>query len=392
MKIVVVGAGRTGRRVVEHLSKNHDVIVVDKDPETIEELQDLDVLTVEGDGSIPDTLEEAEVAEADYLIATTNDDTVNIIVCSLAKMIGDPFTIARVKRMEYLRLWGRGRKALGVNLMVSSIPLVAKSIANVIGFSGLRVLRDLYGPLFVGDAVDVPEGVWSVEVAGRRVVVGTLEELERAYSPTKHSRVLILGASEMGVLLGEMLLHKGCDVKIVERDKAKAEKAASVLEDATLVVGNPLSTTLWKEEELDEADVAVAAFDSDEETLMGGMLSIDRGIERTFAIVHDGGLIRLFEGAGLIAVSPEVVTADRIVLATRGRKVLGLVAAIPGVRVLAIEVDESLEGREPSELPGILGPVLRKGEVILPTAVFHLQKGDIVTLILEEERAGELVL
>ena len=389
---IVVGAGRTGRRVVEHLSKNHDVIVVDKDPDVIDELQELDVLTVEGDGSIPDTLEEAEVSEADYLIATTNDDTVNIVVCSLAKMIGDPFTIARVRRMEYLRLWGRGRRALGVNLMVSSIPLVAKSIANVIGFSGLRVLRDLYGPLFVGDAVEVPEGVWSVEVAGRRVVVGTLEELERAYSPAKHNKVLILGASEVGVLLGEMLLRKGCDVKIVERDRGRAETAASALEDATVVVGNPFSPTLWKDEELDEADVAVSAFDSDEEALMGGMLSIDRGIERVFATVHDGGLIRLFERAGLIAVSPEVVTADRIVFATRGKKVLGLVASIPGVRVLAVEVDESLDGREPSELPGIVGPVLRNGEVILPTAVFHLQRGDVVTLILEEERAGELML
>ncbi|WP_297497863.1 NAD-binding protein [Thermococcus sp.] len=133
MKVIVVGAGRVGRRVAEHLSKRYDVTVVDIRGELIEELQYfLDVLTVEGDATLPETLEGAGVEEADYIIATTNNDNVNIIVCSLAKTLSNPKTIARVKNMDYLHVWGRGREALGVDLMVCAAPLVARSIMNVV--------------------------------------------------------------------------------------------------------------------------------------------------------------------------------------------------------------------------------------------------------------------
>jgi len=392
MRVIVVGAGRTGKRVAEHLSKNHDVVVVDRDEESIAEVSHLDVLTVVGDATLPETLEEAGIGNADYLIATTEDDTTNIVVCSLGKTLGNPFTVARVKRLEYLRLWGKGREALGVNLMVSSIPLVAKSIANVIEFPQLRLLRNLYDGLYVGDAIEVPDGLWYADVGGRKIVVATMEELRKAYKPEKPKNVLILGGTEVAVLLGEMLIRKGCDVKIVERNRARAERVSSLLEDATVVVGNPFSKSLWRDEELDEAQVSVSAFDEDERTLMGAMVSREWGIERAFAVVHDGDLIGMFERVGIVAVSPEVVTADRIVFATRGERALGMVAAIPGVRVLAVEVDDELASKTPEELPGTLGPVLRNGEVILPTASFHLQRGDVITLIIEEELAGELEL
>ena len=89
MRVIVVGAGRTGKRVAEHLSKNHDVVVVDRDEEAIAEVSHLDVLTVVGDATLPETLEEAEVEKADYLIATTEDDTTNIVVCALGKTLGN---------------------------------------------------------------------------------------------------------------------------------------------------------------------------------------------------------------------------------------------------------------------------------------------------------------
>ncbi|WP_457741479.1 NAD-binding protein [Thermococcus sp.] len=392
MRVVIVGIGRTGKRVAEHLSKNHDVVVVDKNEEAVSEVSHLDVLTVVGDATFPETLEEAEVSKADYMIATTNDDATNIIVCSLGKTLGNPFTIARVKRLEYLRLWGRGREALGVDLMVSSVPLVAKSIANVIEFPQLRQLRNLYNDLYVGDAIDVPEGLWHAEIEGRKIVVATMEELKRAYRPEKPRNVLIIGGSEVAIMLAEMLTRKGCDVKVVERNGSRAERLSSLLDKATVIAGNPFSRFLWRDEELDEADVSVSAFDEDEKTLMGAMVSKEWGIERTFAVVHDGDLIGMFERTGITAVSPEVVTADRIAFATRGEKALGLVASIPGVRVLAVEVDERLADKTPDEVSGILGPVLRNGEVILPTANFHLQRGDVITLIVREEMAGELGL
>ena len=392
MRVIVVGAGRTGKRVAEHLSRNYEVIVIDKREEALTEVSHLDVLTVAGDATLPETLEGAEIESADYLIATTEDDLTNVVVSALGKTLGNPFTIARVRRLEYLRLWGKNRKALGVDLMVSAVPLVAKSIANVVEFTQLRHLQGLYNGIYVGDALEVPEGLWHAEIHGRKIVIATMDELKRAYRPRKPKNVVILGGSEVALIVGKTLLRKGCNVKVVEQDRTRAKEISAVLEEATVIAGNPFSLELWREEELEKANLTVSAFENDEKTLMGAMISKEMGIERRFAVVHDGELIGMFEGAGIIPVSPEVVTADRIVFATRGERVVGMVASIPGVRVLAIEADEDLENRTPGELPGTLGPVLRKGEIIIPTDNFHIRRGDIITLIVEESMMEELEL
>ncbi len=69
MKIIVVGAGRVGKRVVEQLSPRYEVIVVDRDRSVIDYLNyTYDVLAIHGDGTSPEVLREAGVSEAIYLV------------------------------------------------------------------------------------------------------------------------------------------------------------------------------------------------------------------------------------------------------------------------------------------------------------------------------------
>jgi len=83
MYIVIVGAGEVGSSIAESLADSHDIAVVDIDGSRVESLMyDTDILGIEGDGTDLDTLKEADVEDADILIASTDDDQTNIVTCS----------------------------------------------------------------------------------------------------------------------------------------------------------------------------------------------------------------------------------------------------------------------------------------------------------------------
>jgi trk system potassium uptake protein TrkA len=73
MKIIVIGDGKVGRTIVEHICKEgHEVTIIDKDSETVDELvNSYDVLGVCGNGASYDVLKEAGADRADLVVATT---------------------------------------------------------------------------------------------------------------------------------------------------------------------------------------------------------------------------------------------------------------------------------------------------------------------------------
>ena len=91
MYIVVVGAGPTGRRIVELATADqHEVVVVEANEERAGGLSaDFDCLVLYGDAASRPLLEEAGVPGADALIATTDDDATNLMVVMLGREMGE---------------------------------------------------------------------------------------------------------------------------------------------------------------------------------------------------------------------------------------------------------------------------------------------------------------
>ena len=81
MKIVIIGNGKVGYSLAEQLSQEaHDVTVVDCDEQSLRRAADaLDVMTVKGNGVSAAVLRDAGAAEADLLVACTNQDEVNML-------------------------------------------------------------------------------------------------------------------------------------------------------------------------------------------------------------------------------------------------------------------------------------------------------------------------
>ena len=103
MYIVIVGAGGIGRRLTEIAlnDSNHNVIVIDKDQARCEEIaRKYDAVAINADATQEETLEESEVKKADVLVATTNDDAVNLMVISLAKNKGVKHLVSVVNQSE----------------------------------------------------------------------------------------------------------------------------------------------------------------------------------------------------------------------------------------------------------------------------------------------------
>jgi len=89
MKAIVVGAGGTTRDLLRRLGELWEIVVVDIDEDRLAEAAAVrSIEMINGDGSSRITLERAGIAEADAVVAATNDDDINLEVCRLAKRVG----------------------------------------------------------------------------------------------------------------------------------------------------------------------------------------------------------------------------------------------------------------------------------------------------------------
>jgi trk system potassium uptake protein TrkA len=126
-RVVIVGGGRVGRHVAEQLGdEQYAVTVVERNPETCEQLATIADQVVEGDGTDRDVFEEAEPAGASVVAALTDDTDVNLAVCEMAREVApDARTLLRVAQ--------DGEQAYGYRSFVDDVvyPAAAGATAAV---------------------------------------------------------------------------------------------------------------------------------------------------------------------------------------------------------------------------------------------------------------------
>lgn len=87
MYTLIIGSGRLGASLANDLSEQGgNVIVVDRDKSSFRKLSpSFGGLTVIGDATNLNVLNEAQIKKAEVVIVVTNDDSVNIMISQMAK-------------------------------------------------------------------------------------------------------------------------------------------------------------------------------------------------------------------------------------------------------------------------------------------------------------------
>jgi trk system potassium uptake protein TrkA len=434
VRVVIVGAGEVGSSIAASLADSHDVVVIDQDASLVDELTyDQDVLAVHGDGTDLDVLREAGIAESDMLIASTDNDETNIVICGTAAVCCDAFTIARVKRPQFLRTWENEQGAFGVDFMVCTDLLTAENIVGVIGLptardvdtfaEGLVQMAEFEIPadspvsnLTVREAdrfdsltfaaiireteIVIPTGETTIQPGDEVIVIGSPDsarEFSAAISPeeTRPRDVVIVGGSEIGYQVARLLEDRGFKPRLVERDPDRARWLAERLPGTTVLESDATDQAFLERERIGDADVLLATLDNEQQNLLATLLAKRLGVDRTVAVVETGAFADLFEAVGVdVAVSPREATAEEITRFTRASRAEN-VSLIDGDRAEVMEVeiapDSAIAGRRIAdfvpELPEgvVVGAITRDGRLITPRGDTVVEPADHVVIFADTD-------
>jgi trk system potassium uptake protein TrkA len=431
MKAIIIGAGQVGSQIAADLADQHTVTVLDTDPDRIDEIShDLDVLAQAGSGTDMAALAAAGVADADRVIASTDDDETNIAIAGTVKAMADVFTIARVKRTQYHATWNHSTGAFGVDFMVCTNKLTAEAVAELVDHPVARDLKafadgavemmelelepsmpivdttvataDTYPELtFAGLLRDgevlFPDGSTTLRERDHLVVIGTpaaVAQFETDMREPARGRgeIVIAGATEIGQQIAAIVGPDHGRVTMVDDDPARARVAAEALPDTVVKEADPTDIDFLEETDVGAAEAVIAALDSDDRNLLVSLLAHRLGVERTIAVIDRSEYVELFEAVGVdTAVNPRDVVAEELSLYTR-EGTTESIAFLDNDRAEVLEITAgeacAIAGipltdlREETGLSLIVGAIVRDGELLAPRGETAIAPGDQVVLFI----------
>ncbi len=450
MYIVVVGAGSTGYYVASLLSREkQEIVVVEQDEESAERVRrDLDVGVVVGNAATPRVLWQAEVQRADLVVAVTGVDESNMITCFMAKELGAKKTIARVRNPEYsgyLLVGGKSHyaprkvvrpKGLGVDLFVNPEIEAAREIVSILSglyatpieeFADGRVqlrefkaesaavtgkrIQDIPFPrpcvvamLGRGAEMRVPATEDKVEKGDRLYLIAARKDMDELGAifemPLRSPRtVVIFGGGTIGFHVAEALEKRGVQVKLMEKNPARAQELSSKLKRAVVIQGGRPDRELLVDEGVAHADAFVAATGDESLNILAGLVARDVGVSRNIVVVDEPDYIQLAEAVGVdVAMSPLLLCGSRIAhyVLHGGAESVALLGnedaqAIEFVVASNARISRHSTGELEWPKQAAIGAIVRGDTVLLPTETTVVEPGDtvIVAALLEEVAAVE---
>ncbi len=355
MKILIVGAGKVGYSVADMLSdEGHDITVIDRNPETITHLSnDLDVICVEGNATNPETLLEAGAADADLLMAATEQDEVNMVCGIAARKLGTKHVIARIRDPEYLSQTEFLREVLGLSVIINPEYECAKEISRILRFPGaVRVVAFSKGSVEIvehrvpensrldgmqlkrlpkefgakvlvgvvergGDAL-IPNGDFVLRAGDRLSVSGASRELRKFFvalgmyrRPVKD--VMIMGGGRISVYLTKLLQESGMNVTVIDRDRERCDVLCDLIPNAHIICGDATRSEVLLEEGIRGTDAFVALTGDDGDNIITSMYAKHHAVPKIVTKVNREHFTDILESSGLDSiVTPKELVAQQI--------------------------------------------------------------------------------
>ncbi|WP_372892556.1 Trk system potassium transporter TrkA [Rhodosalinus sp.] len=437
MKVIICGAGQVGWQIARHLSgEKNDVTVVDNNADLVRRATDaLDVQGLAGHASYPDVLDLAGARDADMIIAATYSDEVNMVTCQVAHSVFSvPRKIARLRAQSYLTaiysdLYRRDH--MPIDVVISPEREVADAAlrrlsapstfdaetfldggAQLLGLrltgdcpvvnTPLRQLTDLFstlravvvgvrreGTLFAPEPGDqLFEGDACYVVAHTEDVGRTLEIFGKSAKRTE--RVVLVGGGNVGLTVARALEGRADRIraKVIERDRAAAERAADELERTIVLNGDGLDVGLLTEANIARADAVLCVTDDDKTNMLVAVRAKSLGCPMAIALVNDPTLEPLMDPLGIDAyINPRATTVSSILRHIRHGRVRDVYsigdaeAEVIEAEVLSTSPIAGQRIRDTDFPEGALVGAVKKGDKILrPDAGTRIEEGDVIVI------------
>jgi trk system potassium uptake protein TrkA len=437
MKIVINGAGGVGHALAGILiDEKHDVTLVEISATRASAVQeDLDCQVLIGSGASAADLRRAGVGSAEIFVAATDRDEVNILSCFVARKLGCPLTVARVRDPALTEADPDvPLSELGIDQVINPDQQAAREILRLletpgateviplvggaIHVAGMRVgadsplasltlaqmgARPEWGACRVvtirrNDTTIVPAGGDTVEAGDEIFVIGKPADVETVTRRVSHSaqakleRVMILGGNDIGQNLAAMVQRRA-RVTLVDMSGAFAADAARRLPKTLVIAGDGQELDLLEREGLAEVDALVAVDDDEELNLITCLLAKRLGGPKTIARVERKNYRPLVKTIGVDAtVSARLATVNAILKHIR----YGDVKDVARMRSIPAEAIEMQPGPRSKVLDkplsalrfphgAMVGAIVRPEGVIVPGGDSRIRAGDRVVIFAHDE-------
>ncbi len=426
----MVGAGEVGSYIAERLSREgNDVVVIDRHSRRLDKLaSEVDLLTVHGSGTNPSVLAEAGLDRAEVVVAVTDSDEVNLLVCMQAKQESVPATVARLQDSDLRGAPGRSlRNAIGVDLVLDPDEQTADSIMDLLVYHGVSDINELANgevlvvgahlgenaPLVGKTMAEIgafyePEWDFIFGALSRngemtvmrrdttlqphdllRVVCrrqGRRELMEiMGLHRTDLRRVMVLGGGRTAGLLVSRLLERRIDVVIIEMDHERCLELSERYAGALVLHGDITDIDVLEREDIGSFDAVVAVTGEDDANVLACLYAKSQGASETVAVVHRLSLLPLLEQVGIdAALSPRTASANMVMRMVRGGVTAVATFLESDVEVLEFEVGAGsrADGSCVSDLhlPGqmLLAAIVRDGNARIARGRSELRARDHV--------------
>ena len=449
MNIIVCGAGRVGFTIAKILSdQSHSITVIDQSSNDIQKIDDiLDVKAIVGKATYPSILEKANASEADMIIAVTRNDEINMLICQIAFSIFNiPKKIARIRSQDYLnpkftRVYNK--ENLPIDVIISPEIEIAKSLQRKLEAPGaldnipfanskirllevlidnnctlvnikLNKLTEKFSKLNANIIGVIRKNKFVVLkkndimlVNDKAYVAINASQMQDTLSAFGHNekisnKILIIGGGNIGFNLAKNLEESfdSARVKIIEKNKERAELIASELNNTIVINGDALDEEVLLEANIDEVQTVLALTNDDEDNLMVSVLvekftkdNSELNEKRTMALINKPNYSLLQSSLKIDDfIDPRMNTVSSILKHIHKGTIANAYSILNGeYEIIEAEIIETSElinkELKNSNLPDEIrvGAILRGEEVIIPRSDFVFKKEDIVVLLAKKD-------
>ena len=444
MNIIICGAGTVGFTIAKLLTEqNHSITVIDQSGEDIKKINDsLDVKAIVGKATYPSILEKAEGSKADMIIAVTKNDEINMLICQIAYTVFNiPKKIARIRSQDYLnpkfsKVYGKDN--LPIDVIISPELEIAKSIQRKLEAPGaidnvhfaknkirlLEILVDKKCPL-IGIKLNeltkkfpkLNPNILGVIRDNKFLIMkktDVMKENDKAYVTINSlqmketlnafghnekisNKILIIGGGNVGFNLAKSIeqTFEDARIKIIEKNKERAEFIAKELNNTLVVNGDGLDETILSEVNLEEVETVIALTNDDEDNIMVSVLvekfSKDK---RTMALTNKPNYSLLQTSLNIDdLIDPRMTTVSSILKHVHKGTIENAYSILDGeYEVIEAEIIETSElinkELKNSDLPDEIriGAVLRKDEIIIPRSNYVFKKEDVIVFLAKRDQ------